>query len=134
MWGEQVMDDWVRVTTTDEISRPDQPRSIVIIGLEECGHCDLVKLQAQEFGRQSPDCTLYLYKVDKGDWPNRQVYVYEQEIRFFPTSFGFAQGDQIFKLQGAALKSGPLDVEDFVRGFGRHDGQTPAGAAASHME
>lgn len=119
------MDDWLRVTTTDQIAMPADGQSIVIVGLEECGHCDLVRLQAEEFARLHPECTLHLYRVDKDDWPDRLVRAYDQEIRFFPTTFGFAQGEQAFKLQGAALKSGPLDVEDFVRGFGRRDRKTP---------
>lgn len=112
--------NWLRVTTTDQISRPDSRQSIVIVGLEECGHCDLVKLQALEFARLHPGCELYLYKVNKEDWPNGQIHAYGQEVRFFPTSFGFLEGDPVFKLQGAALKSGPLDVDDFVRGFERN--------------
>jgi len=119
------MGDWQRVTTTDQIAKPSDLQSIVIVGLEECGHCDLVRLQAEEFVRLHPECTLHLYKVDKSDWPDRLVVAYDQVIRFFPTTFGFSRGNHAFKLQGAALKSGPLDVGDFVRGFERRHGHAP---------
>ena len=112
--------DWTDVWDLRTIAPPSDGRALIVVGIEGCTPCTLVREQVLAFVAKEEHTTAAFYKFAGQDRVVGERSLLGEDVRHFPTVVGLADGVVAFRLRGARRDAKPTDVTPFEAGFGRH--------------